>query len=75
MIDNDSDCILVDGDISALTIVPSNENVINGRSYTIATGAFTGKPTLDGFPTKYKLLKQGNDLLLTSIGGTVLIVR
>jgi len=74
-IGNDSDCILVDGDLSALTIVPATDDPPTGKSYVIATGNITGRPTLDGFPSKYKLLKQGNDLLLTSTGGTVLILR
>jgi len=75
-IGNDSDCLLVNGDLSALTIVPATDAPITGKTYVIATGNITGaKPTLDGFPDKYKLRQQGNDLLLTSIGGTVLILR
>jgi hypothetical protein len=73
---NTSDCLLVDGDLSSLTVVPSNDAEITGTSYVIATGNITGNyPTLDGFPSKYKLRKSGNDLLLTSLGGTVLILR
>ena len=70
-----SDRLLTGGDLSALTVVPATDAEITGTSYVIATGAITGKPALNGFPEKFKLLQQGNDLLLTSIGGTVLMLR
>ncbi|MDD4172949.1 MAG: autotransporter-associated beta strand repeat-containing protein, partial [Kiritimatiellae bacterium] len=70
-----SDRLLTGGDLSALTVVPATDAEITGTSYVIATGAITGKPALSGFPEKFKLLQQGNDLLLTSIGGTVLMLR
>jgi len=75
-IGNDSDCILVDGDLGNLTIVPATDAPITGKTFVIATGNITGaKPTLDGFPDKFKLRQQGPDLLLTCAGGTVMIVR
>ncbi|HQL50155.1 MAG TPA: autotransporter-associated beta strand repeat-containing protein [Kiritimatiellia bacterium] len=70
-----SDRLLTGGDLSALTVVPATAAEITGTSYVIATGAITGKPALSGFPEKFKLLQQGNNLLLTSIGGTVLMLR
>ena len=72
---NLSDRILIDGDLSALTIVPATDAQITGKTYVIATGAITGKPALDGFHIKFKIRQQGNDLLLTSTGGTVMILR
>ena len=75
VLDTASDRLLVDGDLSALTVVPATAAEITGTSYVIATGAITGKPALSGFPEKFKLLQQGDNLLLTSIGGTVLMLR
>lgn len=75
VLDTASDRLLVDGDLSALTVVPATAAELTGTSYVIATGAITGKPALSGFPEKFKLLQQGDDLLLTSIGGTVLMLR
>jgi len=74
------DLITVTGtlDLSGLTIVPATEVMPTLPSYVIAhaTGGFIGgKPALDGFPSKYRMMTRGNDLLLTSLGGTVLILR
>lgn len=73
--DTTSDRLLIDGDLSALTIVPATNTEITGSSYVIATGATTGKPALSGFPSKFRLIRQGNDLLLTSASGTLIILR
>jgi len=70
-----SDRLLVSGDLSALTVVPATGAEITGTSYVIATGDITGKPALSGFPEKFKLLHSGNDLLLSSVGGTMLLLK
>jgi len=70
-----SDCIVADGDLSALTIVPATDAVITGNNYVVATGAITHKPMLNGFPEKFSLIRRGADLLLTSSGGSVLLIR
>ena len=64
-------------DLSGTTIVPSTANDYTASTYVIATasGGFTGnKPALSGFPSKYKIIKYGTDLQLTSRGGTVVIL-
>ena len=70
-----SDRLLVSGDLSALTVVPATDAEITGSTYVIATGAITAKPVLSGFPDKFKLLQQGDDLLLTSKGGTLIQLK
>ena len=40
-----------------------------------STGGFIGKPILEGFDKKWRILRKGNDLILTSLGGTVMILR
>ena len=70
-----ADRLFIDGDLSALTVIPASDAEITGTAFVIATGAITHKPALSGFPSKFKLLLQGNDLLLTSVGGTVLILK
>jgi hypothetical protein len=70
-----SDRILAGGDLSGLTVVPATDAEITGKTYVIATGAITQKPALSGFPDKFKLIQQGDDLLLTSVGGTVLLLK
>ena len=73
----DSDCLISTGplDLSGLTIVPATD-LPNAPAYLIAQAPdFIGKPTLDGFPTKYKIMRRGTDLLLTSLGGTIMILR
>jgi autotransporter-associated beta strand protein len=67
-----SDRLLVDGDLSALTIVPATNDEVPSGTYIIATGTITRKPVLSGFPDKFKLLLQGNDLLLTTVGGSII---
>jgi autotransporter-associated beta strand protein len=75
-IDGDAcDRLLIDGDLSALTVIPAINAEITGRSYVIATGAITHKPALSGFPEKFKLIQQGDDLLLTSVGGTMILLK
>ncbi len=71
----DCDRLLTGGDLNAMTVVPATGAEVTGTSYVIATGAITGKPALRGFPEKYKLLLQGGDLLLTSAGGTMMMLR
>jgi len=75
VIGDDSDRLLVSGDLSALTVVPATGDEITGNTYVIATGAITAKPALSGFPDKFKLIQQGNDLLLTSLSGTLILLR
>ena len=70
-----SDCLLVDGNLGNLTIVPAADVPLAYKEYLVATGVITGLPALDGFDSKYKLLLKGRDLYLTSIGGTVLILK
>ncbi len=67
-----SDRLLVDGDLSALTIVPATDDEVPNGTYIIATGTITHKPVLSGFPDKFKLIIQGNDLLLTTVGGSII---
>ena len=69
------DRLRVSGDLSALTVVPATGAAVTGSSYVIATGAITAKPALSGFPEKYKLIRQGEDLVLTSVGGTLLLLN
>jgi autotransporter-associated beta strand protein len=73
--DDACDRIFANGDLSGLTVVPATDAEITGRTYVIATGAITGKPALAGFPAKFKLLQQGDDLLLTSVGGTTILLK
>jgi autotransporter-associated beta strand protein len=80
--DHICDVISSDGtlDLTGLTIVPSDERSAEppGREYVIAhaEGGFTGTPTLSGFTgKKWKTLRKGNDLLLTTQGGTILLLK
>jgi hypothetical protein len=72
-----SDRILADGDLSGITLVPADvNNLPAAKEYTVATGAITAKPALSPlFPSKYKLRQRGDDLLLTSVGGTLIILK
>ena len=71
-----ADRLFIDGDLTNLTIIPATANEVTGGTYIIATGAITGKPTLSGeFPSKYKLRMSGADLLLTSDGGTLFLLK
>lgn len=67
-------------DLSNLTIVPADSlsAAPTGSSYVIlhADGGFTGaKPALSGFDSKWKVIRLGNNLILTSQGGTVMMLR
>ena len=67
-------------DLTGLTIEPSDtaSEAPPGSKYVIATaeGGFTGKPTVTGFTNKkWSVLKDGNELLLTTQGGTLLILK
>ncbi|MCL1920432.1 MAG: autotransporter-associated beta strand repeat-containing protein, partial [Kiritimatiellaeota bacterium] len=73
-----SDCITSASalDLRGVTVVPATGDLPTASAYVIATApAFTGLPALDGFPSKYKTMKRGTDLLLTSKFGTLLILR
>ena len=80
------DLLTSDGaaDLTGLVIKPSDElSMMPLRStYVIATavGGFTGKPTVDtsaeGFTgKKWSVLKKDNELLLTTQGGSILILK
>jgi len=70
-----SDRLLINGDLSGLTVVPATEDTVAGGTYVIATGAITQKPALSGFPEKFKLVQSGENLLLTSLGGTLIRLK
>ncbi|MCL2104513.1 MAG: leucine-rich repeat domain-containing protein [Kiritimatiellaeota bacterium] len=57
-------------DLTGLTIVPSNPESAApaGSSYIIATaeGGFIGRPALDGFDPEWRVICNGNELLLTT---------
>ena len=40
-----------------------------------AGDAITGEPALSGFPVKYKLLQLGSDLTLTSLNGSLILLK
>ena len=66
--------------LTNLTVVPANGASADpeGNNHVIAhaDGGFTGvKPAISGFAPKWKLLIKGNDLLLTTAGGTMLLLR
>ena len=66
-------------DLTGLTITPSDlpSATPPGSKYVIATaeGGFTGTPTLDGFDPKWRTLRKGNELWLTTLGGTIILLR
>ena len=67
-------------DLTNLTITPADGPSASptGVSYVIlqTDGGFTGaKPALSGFDSKWKVIRVGNDLLLTSQGGTVFMLQ
>ena len=74
-----SDCLVFTGvaDLSGLTLVPVPGFEPTAPIYVIATapGFLGAKPAIDGFPSKYRIIKNGTNLLLTSQGGTLLILR
>ena len=64
--------------LDGLTITPATDNVRTATTYVIATaaGGFTGTPTLSGFEgKKWKILRKSNELWLTTLGGTLLILK
>ena len=81
----DSDTLAFAGqspvDLTGLTIVPSDVATETplGNNYVIATadGGFIGLPEVEGFTDgkNWKIIRKGNQLLLTTQGGTVLILR
>ena len=75
-----SDSLLSSGalDLSGVTLVPATAAELTEPTYIIAhaDGGFVGaKPAVSGFPSKYIISRQGNDLLLTSQYGTMLLFR
>lgn len=75
-----SDCLRFDGvvDLSGLTVVPATDAELTENKYVIAsatTGFIGAKPMVDGFPSKYKIMRRGTELLLTREGGAVLMLR
>lgn len=67
-------------DLTQLTVVPADglSAAPTGVSYVIlrASGGFTGaKPALSGFDSKWKLIRFGSDLVLTSQKGLVLMIN
>jgi autotransporter-associated beta strand protein len=65
-------------DLSGVTVVPATDAPVTLSTYVIAhaAGGFSsGKPAVSGFPSKYKVLRKGLDLLLTSQGGSVMILK
>jgi autotransporter-associated beta strand protein len=72
---NACDRLWVDGDLSGLTVVPATGAQITGNAFVIATGSITGKPALSGFPDKFSLIRMGDDLLLTSVKGALILLK
>jgi len=75
-----SDCLTSCGylDFSGFTVVPSTDADYTSSTYVIAhaDGGIIGtKPAFSGFPSKYKIIRKGANLLLTSQGGTMITVR
>jgi hypothetical protein len=75
-----SSCVTFNGvDLANLTVMPADAASAEptAQTYVIATGAINTKPTLSGFPSKYKLIvaNNGTQLWLTSQGGTVLLLQ
>ena len=66
-------------DLTGLTIVPVPGMEFTEISYVIAyaEGGFTGaKPSLDSaFASKWKIIRGRQELVLTSIGGTILLLK
>lgn len=75
-----SSCINLEGvNLANLKFVPADSTSAEPpyHTYLIATGSFTGKPALEGFPEKYKVQVKagGSELYMTSQYGTVLLLR
>jgi len=75
---NNSDRLISTGalDWSGITIVPATDAELTASTYVIASApSFIGRPQVDGFPSKYKTRKSGTDYVLTSLFGTILLLR
>lgn len=73
-----SSCITLSSvDIGNWRVVPADaeSSQPTAGSYVIATGSFSGKPSLDGFPSRYKLIASHGELKLTKEGGTLMLLR
>ena len=65
-------------DLTGLTIKPSDllSETPPGNKYVIATAdGFTGTPVLEGLDPKWKIIRKGTELWLTTQGGTMLLLR
>ncbi len=74
------DCLASSGtlDLSGVTVVPATGNELTSPNYVIAhaDGGFVGtKPAVSGFPSKYKVIHSGADLLLSTFGGSMILLR
>ena len=76
-----SDCLTATGvlDLSGMTIIAATTDTeYTSTTYLIATasGGFTGdKPAISGFPSKYKVIRHGTELQLSSLSGTLITFR
>ena len=66
--------------LTNLTVVPADTPSADpeGKEYIIAhaDGGFAGtKPALSGFAKKWNLRIKGNDLILTKVGGTLILLK
>ena len=63
--------------MAGVTVVLAPGSEPTAKTYVIATAPeFTGAPKLGtGFPSKYKIVGRGNNILLTSEGGTLMILK
>ena len=64
--------------LAGLTLIPVDPAAFTAPKYVIARadGGITGaKPALSGFPSKYRIIQSGNELWLTSLGGTLMILK
>jgi hypothetical protein len=67
-------------DLTGLTVMPSDAQSAEppGREYVIlrAEGGLTGTAVCEGFTNKkWMVLKRGNDLLLTTAGGSIMVLK
>ncbi|OQB37802.1 MAG: hypothetical protein BWY06_02235 [Candidatus Latescibacteria bacterium ADurb.Bin168] len=75
-----SDCLTATGtmDLSQVLVVPATDAELTVPTYVIAQagGGFTGdKPALNGFPSKYKIIRTATEVRLTSQGGAVMMIK
>lgn len=66
---------LVDGDLSQLTLVPTVDPQTLRGTFLIASGYITAKPALTELPDYFRIYQRGNDLMLSSSSGTILLIR